>query len=130
MPDSSLPASSSRALHSMPLETTPPRSRSAICMPPGSTAPSCASTTRPPAAGTFGAPHTTSCSRVPSNTRDQAQLVALGMRARAAHLGDHHALEAGAEALHALDLETGARQTPRDLGRIEIQPGELHQPCV
>jgi hypothetical protein len=71
--DSLMPSSAS--LHSMPGDITPRISRRSSVRPPGSVAPGGAHATRPPAAGTLGAPHTTSSSTAPSPARTRTRTI-------------------------------------------------------
>ena len=69
MPAASSESPSSASLQSMPSLTTPPISRLAMVRPfDGRCAPSGASTTTPPGAGTLGAPQMTSCVPPPRST--------------------------------------------------------------
>jgi hypothetical protein len=60
---------------------------------------------------------------------DERQLVLLGMRPRAAYLGDDDVLEAFSEPGDPLDLEPGARELVRDRLGARVDPGDLVQPA-
>ena len=124
MPEWSSPRPSSFSEHSMPADSTPLSGRTPISIgasvpPSPSRAPGRAHRTRPPGAGTLGAPHTTRVAVPPgwSITSTMVSLSALGCFSRPTTSATTTPAKPCAQRLEGLDLEAGAGEQPRALFR-------------